>query len=467
MSRFLNLLRASREVKKAHFMSRADVLKLQERRWRAMARYALEVSPFYRRHLAGIDVERCQLTDIPPITKEILLANWDEIVPDKRLHRAALQAFLKEPENWGKLYHGRWMVSKTSGTTGLAMAIPHDISVVDWGHACQNLRNSASPHTSRPPSLPLFRRPTKVLAVIPAASPATSAALYSTRPWVGDLLCRYHRVNVAAPWSEILAEVQRIQPDVMMGYGSLFGRLAQSQLHGELNIQMPQDRGYILAGGDTLTPGIRELCRKAFGIEPFNTYGSGEVLGIARQWRGLQHMLIHDDMVALEAVDAADQPVPEGVLSDHALVTPLLNKAMPLLRYRVNDRLKIGPVDEHWPFRRIDQIQGRSTMAYVFKTPERKVFIGVQFMIVLDARQDIATYQTRQTGPASVECQVVPRPGADEALLQRELEVSLPLCLAEGGCAGVACTVRLVKQLAPDPRTGKVEQNVPLPDETA
>jgi phenylacetate-coenzyme A ligase PaaK-like adenylate-forming protein len=73
---------------------------------------------------------------------------------------------------------------------------------------------------------------------------------------------------------------------------------------------MPRDRGYILAGGDTLTPGIRDLCRRAFGLDPLNTYGCGEVLGMARQWQGTQHMLIHDDMVVLEAVDAAGQPVP-------------------------------------------------------------------------------------------------------------------------------------------------------------
>lgn len=467
MSRFLNLLRASRAVKAAHFMPRADLLKLQERRWRAMARYALEVSPFYRRHLAGIDVERCQITDIPPITKEILLQNWDEIVPDRRLHRAELDKFLGDPKNWGTLYHGRWMVSKTSGTTGKAMAIPHDIAAVDWGHTCQNLRNSTSPHTAQQPPMPLFRRRLKVLAVVPSASPATSAALYRTRPWVGELFCTYHQVNVAAPWNEILAEVQRIQPDVMMGYGSLFGRLAQAQLQGDLNIHIPKDRGYILAGGDSLTPGIRDLCRRAFGIEPLNTYGSGEVLGIARQWSGMQHMLCHDDLIMLEAVDEADQPVPEGVLSDHALMTPLINKAMPLLRYRMNDRIKLGPVDQNWPFRRIEQIFGRSTMAYVFKTPERRVFIGVQFIIEMERHTDVAIYQIRQTGAAAIECLIVPKPGKDEAALVRMLEEALPRCMENSGCPGVKCTVRPVLLLTPDPRTGKVEQNVPLLDETA
>ena len=465
MSRLLNLLRASRAVKNAHFMSRADVLRLQERRWRAMARYALEVSPFYRRHLAGIDVERCQITDIPPLTKELLVANWDEIVPDKRLHRAALEAFLNEPQNWGTLLHGRWMVSMTSGTTGAALAIPHDIAAVDWGHACQNLRNSTSPHSASQP--PLFRRRLKAIAFVTATAPSISGALYATRPWVGSLFCQYHRINVTSPWEEIVAEVQRIQPDMMMGYASLFGRLAQAQLNGGLEIRIPKDRGCIWAGGDAVTPGIRDLCRRAFGIEPFSMYGCGETLGIARQWRGMEHLHCHDDMMVFEAVDAADQPVPDGVLSDHALATPLINKALPLLRYRINDRVKLGPVDSAWPFKSIEQIYGRSTMTYVFKTPERRVFVGTRFLFVMEHRKDVATYQFRQTAADAVACVLMPQPGANEAVLLEELVVAMRSSLEDGGCAGVKCSARIVPQLLPDPRTGKVEQNVPLPDETA
>lgn len=467
MSRLLNLLRASRAVKKAHFMSRADLLQLQERRWRAMARYALEVSPFYRRHLAGIDVERCGITDIPPLTKELLVANWDEIVPDKRLRREALEAFLKEPNNWGRLYHGRWMVSMTSGTTAAALAIPHDIAAVDWGHACQNLRNSASPHSAGNPRMPLFRRRLRAIAFVGATGRSISAALYATRPWIGALFCQYHGIKVTAPWDEILAEVQRIQPDVFIGYSSLVGRLAQAQLNGELKIRLPQDGGYIWAGGDALTPGIRELCRRAFGIEPFNMYGCGESLGIARQWRGMDHLHSHDDLIVLEAVDAADQPVPDGVLSDHALVTPLINKALPLLRYRINDRVKLGPVHPHWPLKAVEQVMGRSSMSYVFKTPERRVFIGANFIFEMEGRQDVAAYQFRQTGQAALECQFVPQSGADPAQLQQELTTMMRRRLDASGCTGVQATARIVPQLPPDPRTGKVEQNVSLPDETA
>ncbi|WP_395736533.1 hypothetical protein [Prosthecobacter sp.] len=469
MFRTLNLIRTSRLARKAQLLSRADLLKLQEQRWRAMARHALEVSPFYRRHLKGIDVERCQLTDIPPITKELMLENWDEIVADPRLRRAALDAYLKDPKNWNRLYHGRWMVSTTAGTSALVTPTVHDVNAVDWIYATANVRHSASPRCSadaaEEPSSPGLRRRLKVIAFVTDASPAISAIMYRTRPRVGALFSRYHAISITTPWPEILAQVQRIQPDAMMGYASLLGRLAQAQLRGELNIRMPQGRGYLSAGGDATTPGIRDLCRRAFGIEPHSTYGCGETLGIARQWSGMQHMLCHDDLLAFEAVDAQDQPVPEGTLSDHALATPLMNKALPLLRYRINDRVKLGPVDSEWPFRRIEQLIGRSSTNYAFKTPEILVFTGMLFLFKMDERDDVAAYQFRQTAPDAVEALLVPSPGADETRLVRGMEEQMRHSLDQAGCNAVKVSARIVSQILPNPRTGKVEQNVPLPEE--
>jgi len=148
-------------------------------------------------------------------------------------------------------------------------------------------------------------------------------------------------------------------------------------------------------------------------------------------------------------------------------VTPLINKALPLLRYRVHDRVKLGPVDAHWPFKRIEQIIGRSTMCYVFKTPERRVFIGTNFLFFMDEQQEVAIYQFRQTGPDAVECLFVPQPSVDVPVLQQQLESLMRRCLDDGDCTSVKCSARMVAQLSPDPRTGKVEQNVPLADETA
>jgi len=438
------------------------MLDLQERRWRALARRAFATSPFYRRHLAGLNLNQCSLDDIPPLTKPMLVEHWDEIVPYPQLNKAALAKYLENPNNWGRLLHGRWMVSMTSGTSGAALAIPHDIASVDWNHTAHAIRNAPLPKSTSTPRLPLFRKRPVAASFICSAAPSISAALFKTRPFIGSLFCDYRPISVTAPLEEIIDQLHRIKPDILIGYASLIGRLAQAKLDGTLKLDLPSSGGVISTGGDCLTPGIRSLCRQAFGIDPLDGYGCGETLGIARQWAGMKHMVLFEDLVVLEPVDENEKATDPENLSDHALVTPLFNTALPLLRYRINDRLRLGPVQEGWPFKIIQELSGRSAMTYTFQLPEKLVFVGVKFISVMEHQPQIACYQFRQTGPSSIQCRFVVQPGADQNAIQSRLNVSMRRCLDEGGCVKVTAQAVQVSHLEPDPQTGKVEQNVPL-----
>lgn len=462
MIRLLNLYRASKSIRHAQSLSRADMLALQEKRWRALARHAFATSPFYRRHLAGLDLDRCALSDIPVLTKPTLVANWDEIVSDPRLHWSNLDRYLKDKRNWGKLMDGRWMVSMTSGSSGAAIAIPNEITSVDWNHAAHAVRTAATTEKSSRPKLALFGKRPVAASFICSSAPSVSSALLQTRPWVGSLFCDYRPISVTAPWQEIIDQLHEMQPQILIGYASLIARLAQAKLDGTLKLDLPAVGGAISTGGDTLTPGIRELCRQAFGIEPLNGYGCGESLGIARQWAGMEHMLVFEDLAVFEAVDHNEQECPEDTLSDHALVTPLFNKALPLLRYRIDDRVRFGPPPAGWPFKVIAELSGRSALTYTFWAPDKLIFVGTKFLNVMEHQPLITAYQFRQTGRDSVECVFVVQPGADAADIQSRLEVSIRQCLVEGGCTNVRSKVIHAHHLAPDPRSGKVEQNVPL-----
>lgn len=462
MFRLLNLYRASRSIRHAQSLSRSDMLALQEQRWRALARRAFATSPYYRRVLAGLDLDRCALSDIPVLTKATLVKNWNEIVPDPRLHREALAQHLKNPRNWGKLLHGRWMVSMTSGTSGAALAIPHEITSVDWNHAAHAVRTAPTAKNSSAPKPSLFGKRPVAASFICSSAPSVSAALLQTRPWIGSLFCDYRPISVTAPWQEIIDQLYEMKPDILIGYASLIGRLAQAKLDGTLQLELPAVGGAISTGGDSLTPGIRTLCQEAFGIDPLNGYGCGESLGIARQWAGMDQMVVFEDLAVFEAVDQNENECPAGTLSDHALVTPLFNTALPLLRYRIDDRVRLGPPPAGWPFQVIEELSGRGALTYTFKAPEKLIFVGTKFLSVMEHQPLITAYQFRQTGPDSIECLFVVHPDADAAVMQSQLEVSIRQCLVDGGCANVRSKVTPTHHLAADPRTGKVEQNVPL-----
>jgi phenylacetate-CoA ligase len=60
----------------------------RQARLRELLRVALSSSPWHRQRLAGIDpnqFEERDLERVPPMTKQDLMANWDDIVTDRRL----------------------------------------------------------------------------------------------------------------------------------------------------------------------------------------------------------------------------------------------------------------------------------------------------------------------------------------------------------------------------------------------
>jgi len=69
-----------------------------------------------------------------------------------------------------------------------------------------------------------------------------------------------------------------------------------------------------------------------------------------------------EDQTLVEVVDAADRPVPPGVPGHKVLVTNLVNRVQPLIRYEISDSVTVGGgVDPAgWPFRRIAAVEGRS-----------------------------------------------------------------------------------------------------------
>jgi phenylacetate-CoA ligase len=463
MSRLLNLIRAQKSLREAQRMTRAGVLALQERRWRSLMRHALATSPFYRRHLAGLDPEHCAFTDIPPLTKATLIEHWDEIVAEPCLRRDALEKYLENPANWKRLLKGRWLVSHTSGTSGISVTTPHDVTSVDWLHAVHAVRNGSDPATSQSPGWnPLRRRP-RMAVFIWETSPSASAALFHTRPWVGELFCSHHAINAGAPWETILQQLNDLRPNVLICYASILERLAWAQLDGKLHLNFSAPGSGISTGGDVLSPGIRALCEHAFHVQPLDGYGCGESPAIARQWHGVDRLMLLEDLTAFEAVDAHDRPVPEGEISDHVLVTPLINRAFPLLRYRLDDRVRLGPVHARWPFRSIDEMLGRTSLTFTFHTPEEHVIVGMNVFGIHEADPRVITWQARQTGPSSVECLFTVFPETDVPQLTREITANTRAHLDACGCQKVSCSARCVPVIEPNARSGKIDRFVPLP----
>ena len=70
---------------------------------------------------------------------------------------------------------------------------------------------------------------------------------------------------------------------------------------------------------------------------------------IAQQAPGEPGLYLNDDLLVVEPVDADDQPVERGQMTDHLLVTSLHQRSLPLIRYRIDDRVTFDQVPGRYP----------------------------------------------------------------------------------------------------------------------
>jgi phenylacetate-CoA ligase len=145
-------------------------------------------------------------------------------------------------------------------------------------------------------------------------------------------------LSVQQPLLQIAAELGALQPTVLITYPSCAAALAPLQRAGALTLRLQE----VWLGGEQLSLAQRAQVRAAFGCKVRNNYGASECYSIALECaEGRLH--VNDDWLLLEPVDAALRPVPCGVLSHNTLLTNLANRTQPLIRYRLDDRIRVLP----------------------------------------------------------------------------------------------------------------------------
>ena len=118
----------------------------------------------------------------------------------------------------------------------------------------------------------------------------------------------------------------------------------------------------------------RRRIEEVFGPILFNRYGCEELSIIAAECEAHDGLHINSDGLIVETVGAdADEPEP-------IVVTDLVNRAMPLIRYEIGDMatLKPGPCQCGRGLPRLSRLHGR-TADFLF-TPEGKAISGISIL---------------------------------------------------------------------------------------
>jgi phenylacetate-CoA ligase len=149
--------------------------------------------------------------------------------------------------------------------------------------------------------------------------------------------------------------------------------------------------------GDRLFDHYRKNIERVFGCKVFETYGTGEGLMLGAQ-KDLEYLYIMDPYFIVELLDDEGNEPEEGEIG-HVIVTSLIHKAMPLIRYKVGDLAIKLPMNQYPKERELglslfQKIIGRETD--IVETPLGKKLIVHSFTGVFEYYPEIKQFQVVQ-----------------------------------------------------------------------
>ena len=431
------------------------VERLQKKRLRRLVGLAMERSPFYRQKYRGIDRDRFQLSDLPPCSKQELMAHFDETVTDAEVRQSEVERFVADPENLGRWFRGRYAVSHTSGSQGQPMLILQDRKALEIFFAlmCSRANPAGTPGILQ--GISRLLKPVRVAIVTMRRGSYPSGSAIEFMPELVGSFVRIKRLSSLQ--ADLVEELNAFQPNVLVSYASVLEAL--SLRAGQLELGQLRQIANI---SEQLTARARSRVEKAFGVPLPDHYAVGECLLLANGCQAGSGAHINADWAILEVVDDNYRPVPPGQLGKKILVTNLANSVQPFIRYEVGDQVSIAEGICHCGSRlpRVAHVEGRAAeIFWVYDGSRHRMVHAALFHSVIDSLGEIREWQAiqRERNRLEVRLELMPNscfsPTSGEATLQRMFrEHGLP--------AEVAVDVRLAASLAPDRLTNKFRRMV-------
>ena len=439
---------------------------IRERRFRRLLRTAVAKSPFYRDLYRGIDVETCELADLPTVDKPTMMANFDDFVTDRRLKRAEIAKWLQDKSHLGRMYMGRFIPFQTSGTTGVNALVIYDRRALDFVHAALIARHAQPKPMGLQESLRimftmLFVKRIGITAVLMTGGPYPTCTVAAYPPPLHGLFVKEEVYSLLDPIPTIVEKLNASSCDELCTYPTLLNILAREQLAGRLKLKFDSPLATIVSASEPLTESTKRLAQTAWGMNVQDTYGSSECLIMARSCGRFERMHVMTDMCCMEIVDRHNRPVPDGRTGDKVLLTNLFNLAQPFIRYELSD--VTGYSTESCgcgqPFPTLLPVEGRTDDIFHIDRPgggyeavHPYLFLGP----IIELEQ-VREYQLAQTGRNEVTFSYVPAdPGPDfDARVREVLEAGMRNA---GLFDRMTLKTARVESIPRDPRSGKVRQ---------
>lgn len=389
----MSLVRAMIQTCRGNGYSRDKLERVQQNRLKELVRFAKKNSPFYEERYQNTGEEFC-LEDLPPVSKPELMADFDRVVTDRHVTLKKIDEFCADLDHVGRMLDGKYLVFKTSGSTGNPAVVLYDQNCIDVSSAVAAFRTFA-----RREDYKAFMRHGKKTAGVFAnygfyLACGMSRYLQLKMPGKQTKIT----VDVNAPETQIIQELNSFDPAMLSGYPSNLALLAD---YDKLTIHPD----IVITGGELLTDAVRGKLADKFGCYVQTHYSCTEAGEIACECSE-GHLHINEDWVIVEPVDQNNRPVGYGDLSDKVLVTNLANYIQPFIRYELTDRIIVHNEkcrcgkNTLWL-----EIEGRTDDTLLFENGVK--IAPMSLYKILEEVKCIRRFQLIQTGPKQLELRLI------------------------------------------------------------
>ena len=308
----------------------------RRRRFAELVRSARTHSPAYRDAYREVPEGDLDAADVPIVTKPALMARFDEWVTDPELKLAGIETFLADRKHIGERYLDRYIVWRSSGTTGTPGIYVQDAEALATFDALMAVHLRPLHFAMEHPWEMMAGSGRAALVAATGdhfASIASWERVCQSSPWIAA-----RGFSIMEPLPRLVAELNAYEPTFLASYPTMLELLAGEQNAGRLKIRPL----HLWSGGECLPPSAAAEIERAFGCHVVNEYGASECMSIAYGCtEGWLH--VNADWVFLEPVDAEYRPVAPGKPSHTVLLTNLANRVQPVIRYDLGDSVMMNP----------------------------------------------------------------------------------------------------------------------------
>ena len=355
---------------------RSEIVKLVE--------FAIENTDYYKQQFKNSKMENLDdFYKLPTMDKQILMDNFDGInTCGLKLNEVSEYAVAKElSKDYLGYYKGEYVIGLSSGTSGN-----------------KGIFITPKSMTKRLPfvflarsGIPLKFLPFRILFLLRVFSQGFEDINFP--------LIKLKYLGTMTPMDEIIQELNEGKINILMGPPSLIRHLLPNISKIKTQIKM------IASYAEVLEEEEKERFSKAFNTSVIEIYQASE--GQIGSTCRCGNLHVNEDLVFVELYDNNGMPVEKpNIVATKMLVTNLVNRAQPIIRYEMNDLLMLGePCPCGSNFRVIKKVIGRHDDVFYFKNEDgqrQHIFPDLMSRWIITTSDNIREFKAIQNPDSSM-----------------------------------------------------------------